>query len=89
MNRATVDGADQGTPPPRPLAPGRQAVLIAALVVGVVLLAMQLWLLTIALDLYLSGDNSHVWVLALISGVVFAGGLLALRLLSRRPAIRH
>ncbi len=76
-------GIDQAPPP------GRQALVMAALVVGVVLLTMQLWLLTIALNLYLAADNAHVWVLAVISGAVFVGGLLALRLFGRRPRVRR
>jgi len=82
--RGWADAAEDRTPPP-----GRQAVVIAALAVGVLLLGVQLWLLTVALDLYLSGDGADVWTIALISGVVFLGGLLALRLLGRRPRIRR
>ncbi len=65
--------AEESTPPP-----GRQALLIAKLALGVLLLGVQLWLLTISLDLYLSGDGSNEWTLAVFSGVVFLGGLLAL-----------
>jgi hypothetical protein len=69
----------------RPPPPGRQALLLAALVVGLLLMGIQLWLLTVALDMYLGGAGGGVWVLALISGLVFLGGLLALRLLERAP----
>lgn len=88
MSNVSRDGSDYvpaGTDPAPP--PGRQAVVLAALIVGVILLAMQLWLLTVALNLYLAADNAHVWVLAVISGAVFAGGLLALRLLRRPPRV--
>ena len=71
----------------RPPPPGRQALLLAALSVGLLLMGVQLWLLTIALDLYLGGSGGRIWLLALISGLVFVGGLLALWLLSRQP--RH
>ncbi|MGD9894791.1 MAG: DUF6755 family protein [Dehalococcoidia bacterium] len=67
--------------------PGRQALLLAALTIGFLLLAIQLWLLTVALDLYLGGSGDDVWQLALASGVVFLGGLVALRLLDRRPRV--
>ena len=72
--------AEDQTPPP-----GRQAMLIAKLALGLLLLGVQLWLLTVALDLYLSGDGSDVWTLALFSGIVFLGGLLALGLPGGRP----
>lgn len=67
--------------------PGRQALLIAALLIGLVLMGMQLWLLTVALELYLAGDGENIWGLALASGLVFAGGLLAMWLFSRRPKV--
>ncbi len=71
--RTRAEREEEPAPPP-----GRQAVLIAKLALGVLLLGVQLWLLTVALDLYLSGDGSDEWTLAVFSGVVFVGGLLAL-----------
>ena len=63
-----------------------QAPLVtAALAVGLVLLALQLWLLTVALDLVLGGSGEQVWELMLASGVIFAGGVLVLRFL-RAPS---
>ncbi len=59
--------------------PGRQALLMAALLIGLVLMGLQLWLLTVALDMYLAGEGEDLWLLALVSGLVFAGGLLAWR----------
>ena len=67
--------------------PGRQALLLGALVLGLIVLAIQLWLLTVALELYLSGEGEEIWGLALVSGLVFAGGLLAIRVLSRNPRV--
>ncbi len=67
--------------------PGRQALLLAALLIGFVLMGIQLWLLTVALDLYLGGEGKEVWLLAVISGLVFLGGVLALRLLGRQPRV--
>jgi hypothetical protein len=67
--------------------PGRQALLLGALLLGLIVLAIQLWLLTVALELYLSGEGHEIWGLALVSGVVFAGGLLAVRVLSRNTRV--
>ena len=75
---------------PIPLTPpGRDALSIAALAIGLLLMALQLWLLTVALELFLSGKGTEVWPLALISGLIFAGGLGILWLLRRRPGIRR
>lgn len=70
------------------VSPGRRALLMVALVVGILMLGLQLWLLTVALDLYLGGRGSSLWTLAVCSGVIFAGGLAADRLLRRRPPPR-
>ena len=67
--------------------PGRQALLLGALVIGLIMLGIQLWLLTVALELYLSGEGKTIWGLALVSGVLFGGSLLATWLLSRRPTV--
>lgn len=63
--------------------PGRQALLLGALLIGLIMLTIQLWLLSVALELYLSGEGDEIWGLALASGLVFAGGLLATWFLSR------
>lgn len=68
-------------------APGRLAVLMAALLVGLLLMGMQLWLLTVALDLYLGGQGRQIWLLALVSGAIFLGGVVMLKVLSRRPRL--
>jgi hypothetical protein len=60
-------------------------VLTTALALGFVLMALQLWLLTVALDLFLGGRSDGFLRLAATSGAVFAGGLLVLALLRRRP----
>jgi hypothetical protein len=64
---------------------GQVAIVLAGLALGIMLLGIQLWLLTIALDRYLAGQGMNLWVLVLISGLVFLGGVLMLRLLSRHP----
>ncbi len=73
----------------RPPAPGQMAVVLAALTVGILLMGIQLWLLTVALELYLSGNGDRVWQLALVSGGIFLGGLAMLWLLRRRPEVRR
>jgi hypothetical protein len=75
----TTDHAEQGPPP------GRVAVLLTALSIGILLMGIQLWLLTIALDLYLAGGSIEIWILVIISGLVFLGGVLVWRVLRRNP----
>jgi hypothetical protein len=57
--------------------------VLAALAIGTLLMAFQLWMLTVALDLYLAGRGRDSWLLALGSGLVFLGGVLAARLVGR------
>ena len=68
------------TPPP-----GRVAIVLTGLAIGILLMGIQLWVLTLALDLYLSGGGANILALALISGLIFLGGLIVLRLLGRHP----
>lgn len=63
-------------------------MLTTAVTLGLILMAVQLWLLTVALDLLLGGKSEGFLGLAAASGAVFAGGLLVLRLLSARPRMR-
>ena len=72
-------------PPP----PGQMTLILAGLAIGLLLLGIQLWLLTIALDLYLAGAGAQIWQLALLSGAIFLGGLLMLRLLNRQSRVRR
>lgn len=72
-------------PPP----PGQMTLVLAGLAIGLLLMGIQLWLLTIALDLYLAGAGARIWQLALVSGAIFLGGLLMLRLLNRQPHVRR
>ena len=58
---------------------------LAPLMLALLLMGIQLWLLTVALELYLGGAGRQVWQLALASGLIFLGGLLTLRLLGQRP----
>jgi hypothetical protein len=79
---------DPSVVPPAAPAPGQQALVLALLVIGVMFMGIQLWLLTVALELYLSGEGEEVLWLALVSGLIFLGGLFVLRLLGRRPRVR-
>ncbi len=63
--------------------PGQQALVLAALLIGILLMGIQLWLLSVALELYLAGGEHNIWALPLISGLIFSGGLLTLRILNR------
>ena len=65
------------------------AVVLAALTIGILLMGIQLWLLTVALELYLAGEGDRVWQLALLSGALFLGGLAMLGLLGRPPQVRR
>ena len=80
-NETTADV--ERTPPP-----GKVAVVLTGLAIGILLMGIQLWLLTISLDLYLSGGGPDILVLTLISGLIFLGGLFVLRLLGRHPHLR-
>jgi hypothetical protein len=68
--------------------PGWDALLLAAVIIGVLLMGIQLWLLTVALDIYLGGEESGLWIIAVFSGLVFAGGLVALRMVGERWSTR-
>jgi hypothetical protein len=59
------------------------------MVMGFLLLGAQLWLLTVALDLYLAGQGRNIWLLALVSGLIAGGGLGILYLLHRRPRVQR
>ena len=76
-------GHDAGIDRPPP--PGQGPIVLTGLSIGILLMGIQLWLLTVALELFLGGSGSQVWNLALISGLIFLGGLLMLWLLDRRP----
>jgi hypothetical protein len=69
--------------------PGQQGVFMAAVIIGILLMGIQLWLLTVALDLFLGNRSNPIWPLPLVSGLIFLGGLLTLRLLKRRRRPLH
>ncbi|MDQ3856640.1 MAG: hypothetical protein M3281_09650 [Chloroflexota bacterium] len=84
MARRQLD-SEPDTPP----APGQGPLIMTGLVIGVLLMGIQLWLLTVALELFLGGEGESVWQLALASGVIFLGGLTMLWALRRRPRVRR
>jgi hypothetical protein len=69
----------------RPGPPAGQGPLVMlALAIGILLMTVQLWLLTLALNLYLGGVRRGTVIAAVISGVIFTGGLCVIHLLERR-----
>ena len=68
---------------------GQDGLATLGLAIGFLLMAIQLWLLTIAFDLYLAGERAATVGVACCSGLVFLGGLLMLRVLNRRPVRRQ
>jgi hypothetical protein len=69
--------------------PGQAPLVAAALAIGILLLGVQLWLLTVALDLFLAGNGGQVWQIAVLSSLIFLGGLGGLSVLGRRPRMRR
>ncbi len=73
-------------PPFRPemeSVPGRTAALDARIAVVILLVVLQLWLLTVALDTFLVGDAAGTLGLAATSGLAFLAALGTL-LIQRR-----
>lgn len=64
--------------------PGAPVIVLTGLIVGLVMMGIQLWLLTLAFDLYLSGKRGATLLAAAASGLIFLGGLLVLRLVEGR-----
>jgi hypothetical protein len=86
-----MHGTPDPTPSERAKRPpvGQDGLATLGLAIGFLLMAIQLWLLTIAFDLYLAGERSATVGVAICSGLVFVGGLLMLRVLQRRPIRRQ
>jgi hypothetical protein len=78
-----IHGGGGTAPPSLPTAPppGHHGLVMLGLSMGIVLMAIQLWLLTLAFNLYLLGDRKGTVVAAIVSGLVFLGGLAMLRVL--------
>ena len=69
--------------------PGEAGLVGAALMVGFLLLALQLWILTVALEEFQRHNDQRTYILAGISAMIFAGGLAVRWLLKRTPRIRR
>jgi hypothetical protein len=72
-----VPGDSRGAPPQNP-APGQTGLVLLGISMGILLMSVQLWLLTLAFNLYLAGDRRGTLIAAIISGCVFIGGLVML-----------
>lgn len=82
MTRAVQDPpGDMSRRGPSWPSPGSTTLVMLGLSMGVVLMAIQLWLLTLAFNLFLLGDRKGTLVAAVVSGFVFLGGLAMLRVL--------
>jgi hypothetical protein len=80
--------ARQAIAPERRPPPGQAGLAMFGLAVGITLMSIQLWLLTLAFDLYMLDEDTDAILAAAFSGLVFFGGLFMLRLLDRRPRRR-
>lgn len=80
--------AHQAIAPERRPPPGQAGLALLGLAIGILLISIQLWLLTVTFDLYMLDDDSGVLLAAAASGLVFLGGLAMLRILDRRPRRR-
>lgn len=69
--------------------PGEAGLVGAALMIGILLLALQLWILTVALEEFQRHNDQRTCMLAGISALIFAGGLAVRWLLRRTPKIRR
>lgn len=87
----TIHGPSGATTSERERLPavGQRNLATLGLAIGLLLVAIQLWLLTIAFDLYLENERGRTVGVAIASGLVFLGGLGMLRLLDRKPRRRH
>lgn len=72
--------------------PGRAGLILLGLSIGILLVSIQLWLLTLAFNLYKLGDRVGGLIALVVSGCIFLGGLAMLYVLRvperrrRRPS---
>ena len=66
MSGADSSNGASGTVVGGPALPGQSPIVGAALAIGILLLGVQLWILTVALDLFLEGNGARVWLLAAV-----------------------
>lgn len=70
-------------------APGEASLVSAALAVGILLMGLQLWILTVALEEFQRHNETRIYLLAGISALIFGGGVAIRWLLKRTPSIRR
>ena len=70
-------------------APGQRGLVMLGLSIGMFLMSVQLLLLTLAFNLYLSGAREPTLIAAIVSGAIFAGGLVMLWVLRRTEQRRR
>lgn len=80
--------ARQAIAPERRPPPGQAGLALLGLAIGILLISIQLWLLTLAFDLYKYDEDTDAILAATASGLVFLGGLTMLHILDRRPRRR-
>lgn len=68
--------------------PGEGALLSAAVAIGILLMGVQLWILTVALEQFERHHYGEVYALTGISALIFAGGVAMLWMLRRTPRVR-
>lgn len=69
--------------------PGEGALISAAVAIGILLMGVQLWILTVALEQFERHHYPEVYALTAISALIFAGGVTILWLLHRKPTVRR
>lgn len=81
-----AEGTTREDPPGPPV--GESGLVSLGLAIGILLMGIQLWLLTLAFNLYLAGERRGTLLVCVSSGLIFAGGVAMLRLLARHPSRR-
>lgn len=89
IDRQHRERGRQAIAPERRPPPGQAGLAMLGLSIGIMLMGIQLWLLTLAFDLYMLDEDTDAVLAAVFSGLVFLGGLIMLRLLDRRPRRRR
>ena len=69
--------------------PGQGGLIMLGLSVGILLMSVQLWLLTLAFNLYFLGDRVGTLIAAVVSGCICLGGLALLWVLQRSASRRR
>lgn len=79
--RLAIPTSSEGRHP----AVGQTGIVMLGLAFGILLVSLQLWVLTLAFDLYLLDQDRDTLLVAVFSGLVFVGGLAMLRVIDRSP----